>query len=135
MSTFDKRLVESGFTPIGLCSSLWIGRDGSFRGGFYTYQGRLHLILYVDADCYYINEVRRKTVEVCLRDRITLFALATECRSSMWWEMGKLREGTTLQRLKLWWLLQTNAYLLLPNYYYLWCEYTFNNSAILQNYL
>lgn len=125
MSTFDKRLVESGFTPIGLCSSLWIGRDGSFRGGFYIYQGRLHLILYVDANSYYINEVKRESVEACLRNGITLFALATECRSSMWWEVGKLHKATILHQFKLWWRLKISIFMPLPNYYYLWNEYIY----------
>jgi hypothetical protein len=123
MSTFDNRLIKSGFTPIGLCSTLWIGRDGSFRGGFYLYNGQLYIVLSIDANHYYINEVQPNVVEVCLQGTISLFELATKSQLPYWWGMGKLNKATLLNKLILWWRLRTNKSELLPNYYYLWKEY------------
>lgn len=123
MSTFDNRLIKSGFSPIGLCSTLWIGRDGSFRGGLYLFQGQLHVVLSMGANHYYINEVNPKVVEICLQGTISLFELATKSQLPYWWGMGKLHKATLLNKLFLWWRLRTNKFQLLPNYYYLWNEY------------
>ena len=126
MSTFDPRLLESGFKPIGLCSSLWVSRDGSFRGGFYLYQGRLHLVIRIDAERYFVNEIKRDQVDNCLRGGITLFELGTECRNSGWWNKGRLSRATLMNRLILWWRLRTDHFSTLPNYYYLWNGYIYS---------
>ena len=126
MSTFDNRLLESGFKSIGLCSSLWIGSDGSFRAGFYLYQGRLHLVLRIDENSYYINEVKRELVEICLRGGLSIYDLATGSRAAIWWQGAKMCRATILHRIRLWWCLQTSKFLPLPNYYYLWNEYIYH---------
>jgi len=45
MSVIDIRLIESGFVKTGLCSTLWVNADDSFRAGFFILHENLCLVI------------------------------------------------------------------------------------------
>lgn len=123
MSVIDIRLIESGFVKTGLCSTLWVNADDSFRAGFFVLQEKLRLVIKVDPDMYYVSNVQPENVGLGFRAGLSLYKLALESQSSSIWRSGRLQKSTLLHRLQLRWVLFRNHYSLLPNYYYLWDDY------------
>ena len=126
MSVIDIRLIESGFVKTGLCSTLWLNADDSFRAGFFVLHGKLRLVIKIGPDLYYVSNVQPEIVGLGFRTGVSLFKLANECQSSCIWKSGRLQQSTFLHRLKLRCVLFRNHYSLLPNYYYLWNDYIKN---------
>ncbi len=123
MSVIDIRLIDSGFVKTGLCSTLWVNADDSFRAGFFVFQEKLRLVIKVDPDMYYVSNVQPENVGLGFRAGLSLYKLALESQSSSIWRSGRLQKSTLLHRLQLRWVLFSNHYRLLPNYYYLWDDY------------
>lgn len=123
MSVIDIRLIESGFVKTGLCSTLWVNADDSFRAGFFVLHEKLRLVIKIRPDLYYVSKVQPENVAFSFRTGVSLFKLANECQSSCTWKNGRLQQSTFLHRLQLRWVLFRNHHSLLPNYYYLWNDY------------
>jgi hypothetical protein len=123
MSVIDIRLIDSGFVKTGLCSTLWVNADDSFRAGFFVLHQNLCLVIKVDPDTYFVSNMQPERVGLGFRTGVSLYKLAIECLSSFIWKSGRLQKSTLLHRLQLRWVLFKNHSSLLPNYYYLWNSY------------
>ena len=118
-------LAKSGLISIGLCSTLWIAEDGAFRGGFFRQDGVLNLALTFGDNRFWIAPVSTELVEMCLQGQISLFNLANETKCSYIIVHNRLTKPGCLARFHLWRSLNFNPPRLLPNSYYIWREYIF----------
>jgi len=126
MSTTIDILSKVGLTSIGMCSTLWINPDGSFRAGLFRYRSLLHLVVFLEGERFWVTSVSTESVEICLRGGSSLMELASNSKHSYVLTNKQLIAAEWLERIRLWWVLRTNRTELLPNYYYLWNAYRFS---------
>jgi len=74
---------------------------------------------------YWIAPVSTELVEMCLREQISLFKLANGTKDSYIIAHNRLIKAGCLARFHLWRSLNFNPPTLIPNSYYIWREYFF----------
>jgi len=73
MSTTIDILSKVGLTSIGMCSTLWINPDGSFRAGLFRYRSLLHLVVFLEGflgDDEEVANLKLRGTEYWLRDTV-----------------------------------------------------------------
>lgn len=129
MSRATDILSKAGLNAIGICSTLWVNRDGAFRAGLFRYRGLLHLAVSLGDDRYWVIPVSTEKVEISLRGGSSLYELATINKHPYVLRNERLIKARGSDRIRLWWVLRTNRTELLPNYYYLWNQYFFSDKT------
>jgi len=123
-----KTLKKAGLKSIGICSTLWVDKDGVLIAGLFLYHESLHLAVKLRSDQYWITPVSRESVEKCLRGKIKLSRLAGNYALSFIYKNNSLQKALFIHQLLLSVVLKITPPILIPNYYYVWNDYCFKNN-------
>lgn len=125
MGTAIQYLSEIGLRSIGLCSSLWTDASGDFKAGLFLYESSLHLVIRPGGATYYVAPVHPDSVEHCLRGGSSLYDLLREQKKLYHIRGGRIVRADLLHRLRIRVSLLLRKPIPLPNNYYIWSEYYF----------